>query len=191
MSEIVIFGGTFDPPTLAHEAIISSCLDRPDMDEVWVMPSGSRADKPSMLSDCVRLEMLDEMHAESFDLHERLVITEFEMKLPRPTQTADTVEALNRDCPEDNFWFVFGADSYKDMPAWKAGEELRRDLNMLIVPRAGIDMPPEGGNIRHLKVDQPISSTIVREAILANKPIDGFVSSAIARYLEVNHCYNR
>lgn len=191
MSEIAIFGGTFDPPTLAHEAIIASCLDRPDMDEVWVMPSGSRPDKPSMLSDCIRLEMLDEVHAESFSSDEKLVITNFEMKLPRPTQTADTVKALKRDCPQDNFWFVFGADSYWDMPNWKSGEELRRDLSMLIVPRSGMTMPPEVGNVRHLKVDQPVSSTIVREAIMAGRPVNGFVSSAIARYLDNNRCYNR
>lgn len=195
MSEIAVFGGTFDPPTLAHEAIIRSTLAREDMDEVWIMPSGKRLDKFGMLDDCVRLEMLDEMHTESFGLDERLVVTDFEMRLTRPTQTIDTVEVLKRDCPEDRFWFIFGADSFNGMHTWNGGRELQEELSMLIVPRLGEDMPAEGDNIKHLAVpgvlDYPVSSTLAREAIRNRQPVGRFVSKAIARYLEINHCYNR
>jgi nicotinic acid mononucleotide adenylyltransferase len=56
--KILLFGGSFSPPTLAHEAIIAACLDMKDFDEVWVMPSGDRADKVIAIQDEDRLKML-------------------------------------------------------------------------------------------------------------------------------------
>ncbi|MGB4966675.1 MAG: hypothetical protein WBO35_00560 [Candidatus Saccharimonadales bacterium] len=42
---ILIFGGAFNPPTLAHEAIIRQWSSMPGFDEIWLTPSGSRTDK--------------------------------------------------------------------------------------------------------------------------------------------------
>lgn len=195
MSEVAVFGGTFDPPTLAHEAIIKACLDRSDMDEVWVMPSGQRLDKPGMMSNNERLEMLKIMSEESFLNHDKLIVTDFEINLPQPTRTIDTFKQLEQQFPNKNFWFVFGADSYRTMESWEGGSYLKRYLGMLIVERVNEIMPEEKENVRHLKVpgvlDFPISSTQVREAVKNNLPIDSFVSQAINNYLTSNRCYNR
>lgn len=187
MTEVAVFGGTFDPPTLAHERIVEACLESDEFDEVWVMPSGKRLDKPGMQDDKTRLEMLNIVRSESFGSDPRLIVSDFETKLPQPNQTFDTVRALRRAFRDRNFWFVFGADSYNTMDTWEGGDELKRSLGMLLVARAGEVMPAEGGNIKHLKIpdiDQhTISSTKAREALVAGATAEGYVSKAISSYL--------
>lgn len=187
MSEIAIFGGSFDPPTLAHEKIIEACLDREDLDEVWVMPSGKRMDKPGMTEDNIRLDMLSEVRSDSFGGNDKLVISDFEVNLPRPNRTIDTVSALEEVYPDSSFWFVFGADSYKDMYNWEGGKYLRSRLGMLLVARCGEVLPDETDRIRHLKIvqslDMDISSTKIRQAIDRGEPINEYTSLAVAKYI--------
>lgn len=197
MKEIAVYGGAFDPPTLAHEAIIGMCLEIEFIDEVWLMPSGRRQDKPNMQDDDTRLAMLDVVHRESFDYDDRLVVTDFEINLGQPTQTIDTVEALKNRYAKDNFWFVFGADSYRTMPSWDRGDYLNQTLNMLIIPRLGEVMPATSTRIGHLAmarlsdsvISRGVSSTKVRQALVEQAPIDGMVSQAIASYIDNHGCY--
>jgi len=184
MAVIAIFGGTFDPPTLAHELIIQACLDRTDIDEIWVMPSGKRADKPGMRSELSRLAMLYAVKTSSFSDSPRLKVTDFEMRLPTPSQTHKTVKLLREAYPEHSFWHVYGADSYHDMPSWRGGVELQQVLGFLLVPRVGYELPDKSMTIRHLFVeDIRISSTEVREKLKRGEDIGKLVSGAVSRNL--------
>lgn len=192
MKEIAIFGGTFDPPTLAHEGIVSACLDRSDIEEVWLMPSSCRTDKPGMSSNAARMAMLQLVRAEVFQDNERLVVTDFEQSLPPPTQTYRTVQALEQTYPNQRFWFVYGADAYQAMPEWENGAELCRRLGVLLVSRKGYERPEEGGNIRHLEVDladHGISSSQFREAHEAEEPADHLVNPAVMAYIRGHALY--
>ena len=190
---VAVFGGTFDPPTLAHEAIIGACLKEEGIDEVWVMPSGQRLDKPHMLDNQNRLEMLEVMKAVTFRGLGKLVISDFEMYLPQPSHTYSTVQALRQTYPGHRFHFVFGADSYATMGSWQHGQELLDNLSILVVPRSGTDMPLIRPNVGRLTVPGVValamSSTKVRDAYFRGESVDEFVSPAVAKYLESNHCY--
>lgn len=193
MTEIAVFGGTFDPPTKAHEGIIAACLERRDIDEVWLMPSGQRPDKADMLHDAARLAMLELVKTEVFECTERLVVTDFEQHLPQPTQTHHTVTALRRRYPEHRFWYVFGADSYQAMPEWEHGSELQRTLPMLVVPRPGYALPEESETVKQLilpgHVDGSLSSSRLREARQAGVAIANFACGAVAAYIERHKLY--
>jgi len=168
MAEIAIFGGTFDPPTKAHQAIIEACLDRPDIDEVWIMPSRVREDKPGMSSEAVRLVMLEHLAAYEYPHQPRLIVSDFELNLPAPTQTAVTAKALDRTFPEHAFWFVFGTDSYAALPSWEGGAALQRTLGVLLVGRNQQALPPPHDRLKHLTVDDrwhDVSSTSVRRQL--------------------------
>ncbi len=185
--EIAIFGGTFDPPTVAHEAIIDACLEQNDIDEIWLMPSGVRTDKPGMRSDEIRIEMLDLIRQKYW--LPTLKVSDFELTLPRPTKSCTTVRALEEAYPDNRFWFVYGADSYEMMHTWECGQELKKSLGMLLVARAGYHMPPKSATIRHLQVKNAevnVSSTAVRELFRTAQPIDGLVSPQIGQFI-VDH----
>lgn len=191
--ETAVFGGTFDPPTRAHELIIEYALQQPEIDEVWVMPSGQRIDKPYMLDNATRMEMLEFMKQQNFADNNKLVLADFEMHLPQPSHTSATARALRQKFPNRRFHFIFGVDSFDTMHTWEDGQELKSTLDMLIVPRNGDKLPAESGNIRILpvpKVDEMgISSTQARQALAAGRPVDQFVSRAVAQFLANRHCY--
>lgn len=179
---IAVYGGTFDPPTLAHEAIIEAALDQSDIDQLWVMPSGDRLDKPGMSSREVRLSLLHLMVTARFLDDPRLIVSEFEMDLPQPSTTIETYRALHATYPQDDFHFIFGADSYQDMPHWQEGTWLQSNLGMLLVARSGYELPPESERVRHLPFveQQVISSTVVRERVRAGLDISTLVNPLIA-----------
>lgn len=190
--EIAVYGGTFNPPTIAHEAVIEACLARPDIDEVWVMPSGERADKQWQTTDEERLAMLGLLKQARFGNNERLQISTFELDMPDPTMTWFTARELSAQYPRDIFRFVFGADSYLDMPRWQRGHELQRTMNMLLVPRDGYELPPEDDRLVHLAVQVPcgeVSSTQVRHAMARGEVPQGVINPVVARFITQNSLY--
>src|SRR5215813_4590567 len=97
---ILVFGGAFNPPTLAHEAIIRECLALPQFDEVWLMPSGDRLDKQISSSDHDRRHMIRLVHQHAIAQHPRLRVSDFELRRSPPTQTYETVYALQQRHPD-------------------------------------------------------------------------------------------
>jgi nicotinic acid mononucleotide adenylyltransferase len=57
----IIYGGAFNPPTLAHKAILEACakVAKRHNGEVWVMPSGDRTDKEIPVSRDTRMTYID------------------------------------------------------------------------------------------------------------------------------------
>ncbi len=183
--EIAVYGGTFNPPTIAHEAVIEACLTRPDIDEVWVMPSGERADKAWQTTNEDRLAMLGLVKQTRFGNNDRLQIITHELDAPGATETWTTVQELARQHPEDTLHYVYGADSYLDMPNWRNGLVLQRDTNMLLIPRDGYVMPEEDEQLAHLTLTIPcgaVSSTGARLAAAEGRPLEG-VNPTVARFI--------
>ena len=190
--KIIVFGGSFSPPTVAHEAIIRACLALPGFSAVWVMLSGDRRDKPMTASDADRVAMLELMKRQCFQGDPGLIISSFELRLPRPTATYRTVAALQQAYPETAFWFVLGADSYRSMatPAWERGQELRDALNLVVVSRDG-RVGDEDGHVQRLAVNTPddVSSTAARTAARMGAPLDALVCPAIRAYIAAKKLY--
>jgi len=192
MPRIAVFGGSFNPPTLAHEAIIRRCLELPQFDEVWVLPSGSRADKAIPTNDQHRLEMLHAMHSASFADDPRLVISDFELRLPRPTETRRTIRELAVVYPDAEFWFVYGNDSYRDMPNWPGAAEFMDDIRALVFGEAAY-LPAASDRLCPLPLPaemSDVSSTAIRAAAVRGGGVGAWVSPAVASYIEQNALYH-
>lgn len=43
MKKIALFGGSFDPPHLGHQLVISYLMGSQDIDECWVIPAYKHA----------------------------------------------------------------------------------------------------------------------------------------------------
>lgn len=188
---IACYGGTFDPPTKAHGAIIEALAAGDTYDEVWVMPSADRVDKPGMSAEKHRLKMVAEMLGE-ISSH-KVVLSDFEIQLGEPTQTMRTHAELTNKYPKDTFWFVFGADSYNDMPNWENGSELRATMHICVIPRIGHKTPKPQKNVHVLTVPNALelatSSTEVRRRARQHKSIDAHVSSAVQAYVLAHALY--
>jgi nicotinate-nucleotide adenylyltransferase len=188
----LIFGGAFNPPTIAHQEIVRFCRDEYPDQELWLMPSGDRRDKSIGDPGKFRLEMLGILKKEIFEDDEKVVVSDFELNLPLPNQTIDTARALRSIYPIRNFRWIFGSDSYNSMPRWNQGEWLQKNLEMLVIKRGNIEldaMPRDNAKVLAMNVCLSLSSSLVRRRVKAGKSIKSLVSPQIADYIRENRLY--
>jgi nicotinate-nucleotide adenylyltransferase len=185
--ETIIYGGAFNPPTLAHKAILEACTEYAQslQADVWVMPSGDRNDKTIATSRALRLAYIDAMIESVTTQYTVPKVITTELDRPVMVETYDTVKELERDYPDRRFTFVFGADSTETMASWYGGEALLEDLSMLVVERQGSVVNPMARHAVRLYVDAPnVSSTLVRERLAAGVSVDDLVAAPVALLLQ-------
>lgn len=187
MKNIIIYGGAFNPPTLAHESIILSCFDiaRRTNAEIWIIPSGNRSDKIIQSDRYTRLAYLDAMITSLDQKDIPVEVLTHELDRDIDVETYDTVLELQLAHPNMQFHWVFGIDSVDSMGQWKNGHWLLQNLNILAVKRNGAIHTSPAVNISYINVDVPnISSTEVRQLIAKNQPIDGLVSKPVRKVIK-------
>jgi nicotinate-nucleotide adenylyltransferase len=180
--ETIIYGGAFNPPTLAHLAILQACVDyaRPRGADVWVMPSGVRSDKPDAFDHDRRLAYVNAMVADVNTDDVALTIYEEEMNRKTSVETFDTVLELNDTYPDREFTWVFGADSTETMGDWYNGPWLLENLSMLVLERDGHTINPLAKRAMALTIPHfSISSTDVRNGLAEGKDISQLVTPRV------------
>ena len=184
--ETIIYGGAFNPPTRAHQAILQACVNRAEEmgADVWLLPSGNRSDKAIDASREDRLRMLDALLHDVLTRTVTIRIDTTELDRTVRTETFDTVVEMDSVYPDRRFIWVFGSDSVKTMPAWHMGEWMIDNLSMLVVERPGAPIGSLGRYAKRFEVDTiPTSSTEVRMRLAAQQPIDDLVTPAVAELL--------
>lgn len=180
--ETIIYGGAFNPPTLAHIAILQACVDyaRPRGADVWVMPSGERLDKAIHVDRTRRLDYIDAMIDDVDTSGVAMDVYTKELDRKVNIETFDTVLELNDDFPEREFTWVFGADSTETMGDWYNGPWLLENLSMLVLDRDGYTVNPLAKRAMMLTIPHMnISSTDVRNGLAAGDDISSLVSPRV------------
>ncbi len=185
--ETIIYGGAFNPPTLAHLAILNACIEyaKTNQADVWVVPSANRTDKVIAASRNQRIAYIDAMIHDSQLSSVSLEVITTELDRGTLIETYDTVQELKEQFPERDFRFVFGADSTETMASWQNGEELLEQLPMLVVERQGSRVNPLARHAMHLNVVTPnISSTQVRERLALGESVEDLVTTSVIELLK-------
>ena len=135
---IGLFGGTFDPVHLGHLILAEQCREALQLDQVRFVPSGSPPHKPGGRTDVKhRLEMVRLAIAG----HSSFVLSEMETNRPGPHYSVDTLQAIRNEQPEDDLFFLIGADSLADLPNWREPATIARLATIVVVNRPGLDLP--------------------------------------------------
>lgn len=188
MKQVLLYGGAFNPPTIAHQAIIKALIQIADSNghELWIMPSGTRSDKTIDVAEGTRLAYLKALLS-GLPGGSDVKIETSELLHTVQTETFETVRRLSELYPDKHFTWVFGTDSVVTMKFWRGGEWLYENLEMLLITRKGhilSTMPPKS---KLLSVDTPvISSTIVRNLIKQQKTFQKFVPKEVFEVLTSN-----
>lgn len=185
-TETIIYGGAFNPPTRAHQAILQACVDyaEPRQAEVWLLPSASRVDKTIETDYEKRLAFCEALTQDVIRRTVRLNVETTELDRSCPTETYDTVRELEARYPDRRFTWVFGSDSVATMPTWDHGTWLRENLSMLVINRPGAALPALGIRATELAVDAGgYSSTELRRRLAGDEPYDDFVGEHVYQIL--------
>ncbi len=184
--ETIIYGGAFNRPTLAHQAILQACVDyaEPRNADVWLLPSASRADKAIAVEREERVAFCKALIRDVMARTVRLDVNTTELDRAQLTETYDTVMELNGRHPDRTFTWVFGADSAASMETWDHGTWLKNNLSMLLINRPGTPLPALGSNAVELPVEAgSYSSTELRRRLATGEPYDDMVGAEVGRLI--------
>lgn len=184
--QTIIYGGAFNPPTLAHEAILQACVDyaEPRQADVWLLPSATRKDKVIEEARERRLALCDALIQDVLHRTVEVGITTLELDREEPTETYETVRQLESQFPARRFTWVFGADSVATMREWNHGRWLLDRLDLLVVERPGYTIDALGARAVKLAVETGnISSTELRRRLRSGDPYNDLVGSSVGALL--------
>jgi nicotinate-nucleotide adenylyltransferase len=136
-----VFGGTFDPPHIAHLALAVEALHQLDLRRVlWVL-TPDPPHKPD--ADITPLELRLELVQAAITGEPACVLSTVDIDRPPPHYSLDTLRILKASYPGDELVYLMGGDSLRDLPGWHAPQEFVAACHALGVmrrPRARINL---------------------------------------------------
>lgn len=167
----IIYGGAFNPPTIAHKRIVEELLNVYNPIKLIIVPVGDYyAIKHNLVSFKHRYNMLQLLN---FD--KTVEISEYEQELSSYMGTFETLNYFNQKY--DNLFFVMGADNVIGIKQWINYEKMLKKYQFIVVSRNDIDLKEffekelfefkDRFHFINLEID--ISSTEVREDVENHK----------------------
>lgn len=180
LSVVAVFGGSFDPPHVAHVLVACWARAAGGVDRVLVIPTFQHA----FGKDSVSYDDRRAMAELAFGDLPFVVIDDTERDLGGESRTFHTLQALSEKYPGDSFRLVIGADILTETDRWFRWDDVAAMAPPLVVGRGGYPLPPE------CPLEMPeVSSTELRRDIAAGKSIAGRVPSPVVTYIETHGLY--
>lgn len=197
---IVIFGGTFNPPTRAHLDIATEALYYLDAEKVLFVPVSDLYKKDDVEISYHRVNMLN-LAIGNF---RRLEIDFTEVDSVKLTYTYETVEKIKSQYQDKELFLLIGADNLEDFKNWKNQRSIMENCSLLVVNRnnSSIDEIIESNEIltefKDKVIEAPIeeieiSSTEVRNRIASGEleGLENLVDKEVIDYIVENKLYSR
>jgi nicotinate-nucleotide adenylyltransferase len=177
---IGVFGGSFDPPHLAHTLLAAYVLSAYPIDRLLVIPTFRHAFAKPLAPYAHRVSMCELAMA---DL-KRVEVSRIEEEIGGESLTLRTIEELSRRHPEAALRLVIGSDLLAETPRWYNFERVRQLAPPIIVARAGHrDQTVTGPEL------PLISSSEIRYKLSRDLLTEGFLSRAVAQYIKSHALY--
>jgi nicotinate-nucleotide adenylyltransferase len=194
LKRIGLFGGSFDPPHIAHVALAQEALTNLHLDEVRWIPAGQPWQKSRQLAAPTHREAMVRLAIEG---EPRFVLDRCELQRRGASYTLDTVRELQAQLPdgESAEWvLLIGQDQYASLHTWRDWKELLSRVTVAVAnrPGASVVVHPDVLRTPHRSVPLPmlnISSTQVREAVARGENINHLVPREVASYIARHGLY--
>ena len=190
--DIGLFGGSFNPPHIAHCVVANVVRDQFGLDEVWWIPNAQPPHKPeSELAPAKhRLAMTRAITEDDPGFH----VSDIEIRREGISYTVDTVRALQDEHPHTRFALIIGSDSLDSFASWHKPDEIAARVPIIVYKRPGpiesVAAPRFANNVRFVSAPvMEISGTEVRLRRQARRSIRYFVPKPVRDYIETNGLY--
>jgi nicotinate-nucleotide adenylyltransferase len=187
---VALFGGSFNPPHVAHQLVALYVLETQPVDELWMIPCFLHPFEKSLQPFSDRLEMC---RRAASGLGGRVRVSEVEGELGGESRTLRTVQALQAAHPQHQFSLIIGSDLQAETAGWYRAEELRRLVPFVVVGRGGhAPGTTEASEAAVPGVTMPeISSSDVRRRLGEGLPVDRLVPRGVLDYIRERGLYGK
>lgn len=188
---IGVMGGTFDPVHHGHLVSASEVQARFGLDEVVFVPTG----QPWQKSDRVVSPAEDRYLMTVIATASNPVFSVSRVDIDRggQTYTVDTLRDLRVEYPDDDLFFITGADALQQILTWRAADEVFANAHFIGVTRPGYrldddHLPPGKASLVEVTA-MAISSTALRERVACGEPVWYLVPDGVVRYIHKRGLY--
>lgn len=185
---IILYGGSFNPPTLAHYEILKLLNKKYMPAHIILMPVGSRYPKPELAEANYRLAMLKLM-SKHFD---NVIVSDFEITKP----FIGTIRALEylEETYKEPVALAIGADNLISLPTWIEADNLIKKYQLIVFNRTHIlscEKVKEFEKDHHVELDvisydYDISASKIRKNI---KKYRKHLLPEVYQFIKENHLY--
>jgi nicotinate-nucleotide adenylyltransferase len=154
--KVAIFGGSFNPPHVAHVLACALVLSLEDVDRLLVVPAYEHPFAKPLAPFDDRVAMCELAMA----WMPKVQVSRVEEELGGESRTLRTLHHLAETHREWSLRLVLGADVLAEAPRWFGFEAIEKLAPPIVLARAGVDLPGMGPALL-----PDVSSTQVRSTI--------------------------
>ncbi len=199
MGLTLFFGGTFNPPHVAHRKMLESVSALPEIDRVLVAPTNIPPHKeiPGMFATKEQRLNMCELLCDGVNKAE---VSDIEFHREGKSYSFYTLSDLKEQYK--NVAMLIGGDMVTSFTTWHRYEELLKIAVFYVVRRKGIDnedfdqsvklLKSKGGDIRVIELEFPeVSSTEIRDAVSGGQNAECLIPQNIFEYITANGLYRK
>lgn len=187
-----IFGGTFNPPHIAHSILAENIREQLELDKIIFIPSGNPPLKNSIPAqqrfEMAQLAFSDNPHFEVSDIETKDTVEK--------SYTVNTLMNLSEKYRNDNvkLFLLIGADNFITLNKWKEPEKLFDYSEVVVLKRPDFNIEDHNSGFRHKVkfIDTPlleISSSMIREKVLKGLSVKYLLDEKVEEYILKNDLY--
>jgi nicotinate-nucleotide adenylyltransferase len=188
-----IFGGTFNPPHIAHSILAENIREQLGLDKMIFIPSGNPP-----LKNSIPAQRRMEMAQLAFSGNPYFEVSDVEIKdMGVKSFTVNTLMMLSETYKNDDvkFFLMIGADNFIALDKWKDPDRLFNYAEVVVINRSGFRAEKHVSEYsdRVKFIDTPlleISSSMIRERVMNKLSVKYLLDEKVREYILKNGLYN-
>lgn len=186
-----VMGGTFDPIHHGHLVAASEVQSVFGLDQVIFVPTGRPWQKSSkQISDPEHRYLMTVVATAA---NPRFTVSRVDIDRPGHTYTIDTLRDLHAQFPDDELFFITGADALTNILTWKDYGDIFDLAHFVGVTRPGhqadtAGLPTNGVTLIEVPA-MAISSTDCRSRVQRGEPVWYLVPDGVVQYINKYDLY--
>ena len=194
---IAIFGGAFNPVHREHVNLAEAAVKELALDKIIIMPSAISPHKQG--KPIVDFWRRFEMCRLAFSRIKEAEVSNYELTRGGVSYTCLTSSYFRSLYPDDELYFLIGADMLKSFPTWKNPQEILRNLTLAACARETTESflsykeNVEKTFSTHVEtisyVGDAVSSTRIRTLAALGEDFSGYVDGKVCQYIKDNGLY--
>ena len=199
MSRYAFFGGSFNPPSMAHKTCATRIVDEMKLDKLFFVPVGDSYQKTGLINEKHRYNML-KLICEG---NKKLDVYDIELNKNINFKAIDVFKIIKNNFKDDEIYYVMGADNFINILSWKNSDELIKDYKYILLNRYDINLENEimmndklyknrdNFYISNEFKKMSISSSDIRKEVRSRDKavINELIDEKVLQYIEQNNLY--
>lgn len=213
MSQLGVFGGTFNPIHMGHLNSLPQVQKKFNLDKIFVIPTYQSPGK-SLIESPTPEQRLEMVSLGLKDLDDNFELDKREIERKGESYSVETLKSIQKDYPNDEINLIIGLDQFYNFDQWKGFNDILKFSNLIVTSRPGYsfplnktDFPPgvqdsiedfdglrsltkSGKWISFIRLnDIDISSSEIRKKLKIGQAVDKYLNLAVENYLRDQKLY--